>query len=195
LLEKHADKLILSISDTIRFSSTFRWALNDRNPDSIIPPLSILFLRSYITQDLFAIFQGHFNCRKNLYKHLFEFLQESLIDIKTHVWKLRSQEWKNWKTIHGVTKEDFKKYRQRYKNTSNLPTSSSLHRRDPRRVRSAIYINPQNDFRNYKNERDLLFILFSSSNFLHSGPFYDHIYKFSANHNTTVASKHVPFYV
>ncbi|GBC33961.2 hypothetical protein GLOIN_2v1780032 [Rhizophagus irregularis DAOM 181602=DAOM 197198] len=37
------------------------------------------------------------------------------------------------------------------------------------------YINPYNDFRNFKQHRDFLYILFSSSNFLHSGPFFKHL--------------------
>lgn len=44
-----------------------------------------------------------------------------------------------------------------------------------KRVHNHIYTNSFNDFRNFKLQKDFLFILFSSSNFLHSGPFFNHL--------------------
>ncbi|CAB4476810.1 unnamed protein product [Rhizophagus irregularis] len=62
---------------------------------------AILLMRSYVTQDLFNIFQAHFNTYKNISNILLPFLQITLVEIKTKVWKTRSMKWKDWKRTHG----------------------------------------------------------------------------------------------
>lgn len=61
--------------------------------------------------------------------------------------------------------------------------------------RDYVYTNPFNDFRNFKTSLDYLFILYTSSNFLHSGPFYNHLYSFNIDHRTSLPARFVPFYV
>lgn len=58
-----------------------------------------------------------------------------------------------------------------------------------------VYVNPLNNFRNYKNHNDLLFIIFSSSNFLHDGSFFTHLNDFPIISNVLIDYRHVPFYV
>ncbi|GET64968.1 ribonuclease H-like domain-containing protein [Rhizophagus irregularis DAOM 181602=DAOM 197198] len=95
--------------------------------------------------------------------------------IKSNIWKVRSNIWKDWKSANGLTKNDFKNYTKNF-HRNNQQTSSDefMLRREVRHRTTREYVNSHFDFRNYKNHTDLLFILFSLSNFLHSGPFYNH---------------------
>ncbi|PKY41145.1 hypothetical protein RhiirA4_454666 [Rhizophagus irregularis] len=75
----------------------------------------------------------------------------------------------------GLSKRSFKNYHKDFPRSNNNQAGiidSTIH---TRRNYENIYVNPYNDFRNFKLHKDFLYILFSSSNFLHSGPFYKHL--------------------
>ncbi|PKY53935.1 hypothetical protein RhiirA4_472439 [Rhizophagus irregularis] len=109
------------------------------------------------------------------------------------VWKLRSSTWKTWKLANGITKKQFKLYRQR-----RTPPMSPSRRRSARHFRSCEHRNSfTNHLRDYDNRADLMFIILSSSNFLHSGPFFHHIdNSLTIDSNIfAVSVRHVPFCV
>lgn len=148
----------MSISDTIKYSSTFLWALRKDRIPSEIPPDALLLVRSYMTADLYHIFRSHIDKQKSILSHLFEFLHICLMDFNMNIWKLRAQRWKTWKAEQGITKNDFKHYRQTYINssssTNNIITTTCSRRTRTRTVFN--YTNPYHDFHNYKNRSFLL---------------------------------------
>lgn len=159
ILNKDADKLNLCITDSIKYSSTFCWAFNTDLPMS---DDALLLLRSYVTEDLYKSFWIHFNHHKSAAKAVLKFMALSTDRIKSHVWNVRFQAWKQWKRQHNITKSSFKRYSQ---DRTNRGISSRSSRNSYRG-----YTCPQMDsFRNYYNRVDLLFIILASSNFLHSG--------------------------
>ncbi|PKY57390.1 hypothetical protein RhiirA4_478427 [Rhizophagus irregularis] len=174
LLNEHADKHSLLINDSIKYSKTFRWAF--RNED--LHPAALLLLKSYVSHDLVGIFRAHFNSIKTVKRFILPFLHTCSITFKTVIWKLRNEKWKALRDQLGLTKQSFKDYRKNLKTNRNnnnevVPSDFIL---NPRRYREFGYINPfNNNFRNFKLEKDFLFILFTSSNFLHSGPFFSHL--------------------
>ncbi|PKY59654.1 hypothetical protein RhiirA4_482587 [Rhizophagus irregularis] len=91
---------------------------------------------------------------------------------KALIWKKRNEKWKIQRELLGITKKSFTDYHKNFRNnTSTRSANNNIRNRN----RDFIYINPFNDFRNFKLQKDFLFILFSSSNFLHSGPFFKHL--------------------
>ncbi|PKY50670.1 hypothetical protein RhiirA4_467264 [Rhizophagus irregularis] len=174
LLNAHADKHSLLINDSIKYSKTFRWAF--RNED--LHPAALLLLKSYVSQDLVGIFRAHFNSIKTIIRFLLPFFYTCSITFKSVIWKSRNEKWKHLCDVLGLTKQSFKDYRKNLKSNRNhnndiRPSDFTL---DPRRNREFGYISPfNNNFRNFKLEKDFLFILFTSSNFLHSGPFFSHL--------------------
>ncbi|UZO02767.1 uncharacterized protein OCT59_021246 [Rhizophagus irregularis] len=97
------------------------------------------------------------------------------LQIKLDIWKVRNNIWKTIRSDWGLTKKHFIKYRETF--LTELRTLAAVRRTDPPipNDRERGYINPFNDFRNFKLDKDFLFILFSSSNFLHSGAFFTHL--------------------
>uniref|UniRef100_U9UUL7 Uncharacterized protein n=1 Tax=Rhizophagus irregularis (strain DAOM 181602 / DAOM 197198 / MUCL 43194) TaxID=747089 RepID=U9UUL7_RHIID len=91
ILTKNADKLSLCISDSVKYSKTFRWAY--------IHPSAVLLLRSYVTNDLYHIFRMHINKIKHIERLLLPFLHENSSYFKINIWKKRSKNWKNGKKI------------------------------------------------------------------------------------------------
>ncbi|PKK75231.1 hypothetical protein RhiirC2_773865 [Rhizophagus irregularis] len=89
-----------------------------------------------------------------------------------NIWKKRNEKWKIQRDLLGLSKKSFKEYHQTFRNNS-LSQSSSRNRH--RTIRDFNYVNPFNNFRNFKLSKDFLYILFSSSNFLHSGSFFTHL--------------------
>lgn len=172
LLRNHADKLSLVISDSVKFSPTFRWAY--RNEE--IHPVALLLLKSYITNDLVGIFRSHFNTSKTILRLLLPFMHTCSISFKSVIWQARNSKWKNLRSELGLSKASFKTY---YKDFKHLGASNNddIRQEDHsnRRARGSTYVNPFNDYRNFKLQKDFLFILFTSSNFLHSGPFFKHV--------------------
>lgn len=100
-------------------------------------------------------------------------------------------------TSVNISKQDFNRYRIIHPTPVMLSPSIEADV-SPRARRTQIFeydVNPHHDFRNYKSNMDYLYILFSSSNFLHSGPFFDHIDKFSPHHMSVMSFRHLLFYV
>ncbi|CAB5196506.1 hypothetical protein RhiirA5_415138 [Rhizophagus irregularis] len=89
-----------------------------------------------------------------------------------NIWKKRNEKWKIQRDLLGLTKKLFKDYHQTYRNN---PLSQPSSRNSQRNICDFNYTNPFNSFRNFKLSKDFLYILFSSSNFLHSGPFFTHL--------------------
>ncbi|PKC05193.1 hypothetical protein RhiirA5_378822 [Rhizophagus irregularis] len=174
LLNKQADKHSLIINDSVKYSKTFRWAFRNEP----IHPAAILLMKSYVTRDLVGIFRSHFNTIKTITTLLLPFIHHCSMTFKSDLWKLRNEKWKLLRTELGLTKKSFLNYR---KNITSDPLV--IHditpldsRRNPRKRKIFTYTNPFcNNFRNFKLEKDFLFILFTSSNFLHSGPFFNHL--------------------
>ncbi|CAB5095998.1 unnamed protein product [Rhizophagus irregularis] len=95
---------------------------------------------------------------------------------KSNIWKLRNEKWKALRDELNITKKSFKDYRKNFINERrNIGTSSVPNSSNRQHDREYGYINPFNDFRNFKLDKEFLFILFSSSNFLHSGSFFSHL--------------------
>lgn len=62
-LIKHADKASLTAPDTLKFSDTFGWCLNELTSSfsvQQIPFQGLLLLRSYVSMDLYNIFRLYF---------------------------------------------------------------------------------------------------------------------------------------
>ncbi|PKY59553.1 hypothetical protein RhiirA4_515610 [Rhizophagus irregularis] len=172
LLNTHADRLSLVISDSIKYSQTFKWAYRSEP----IHPVALLFLKSYISNDLLGIFRSHINTMKLILKIIMPYMQECSILIKMNIWKARNRKWKLLRDAWGITKSSFTKYREIF--SRHQRAAAALNRTlvvDNNREMERGYINPFNDFRNFKLDKDFLFILFSSSNFLHSGSFFSHL--------------------
>jgi hypothetical protein len=169
LLRREADKHSLIINDSIK---TFRWAY--RNED--IHPTALLLLKSYITTDMVGIFRSHFNKIETINRFILPFLHEASTTFKNNIWKKRNAIWKTVRSDMGLTKASFKNYyKLNRKSNNNLSDSSSSSNLNTQRHVDIGYINPFNDFRNFKLQKDFLYILFSSSNFLHSGSFFKHL--------------------
>ncbi|PKK76469.1 hypothetical protein RhiirC2_707376 [Rhizophagus irregularis] len=161
LLNIYAEKLISSIRDLVTHSNTFRWAYYSKH----IHPVALLLLKSYICNDLVEIFRSHIKSMKNIIKILFPFTQ-----------KYRNQLWKTTRDAWGLNKKAFLKYRELF--TSDQRVAAIISRTqviNNNRELERGYINPFNDFQNFKLDKDFLFILFSSSNILHSGAFFSHL--------------------
>ncbi|PKK77326.1 hypothetical protein RhiirC2_771468 [Rhizophagus irregularis] len=165
LLNIEADTLTSSIRDTVTNSNTFRWAFQSEQ----IHPVAFLLLKSYISNDLVGIFRSHLKSMKNIIKNLFPFIQICSLKFKIDIWKYRNQLWKTTRDAWGLNKKSFVKYREIF--TSDQRTAAVFSRTqiiNNNRDLERGYINPFNDFRNFKLDKDFFFILFSSSNFLHS---------------------------
>ncbi|PKY59297.1 hypothetical protein RhiirA4_481908 [Rhizophagus irregularis] len=172
LLNTHADRLSLVISDSIKYSQTFKWAYRSEP----IHPVALLLLKSYISNDLLGIFRSHINIMKHIIKIIMPYMQQCSILIKVNIWKARNQKWKLMRDAWGITKRSFTKYQDIF--PRNERAAAAFNRMldiDNNREMERGYINPFNDFRNFKLDKDFLFILFSSSNFLHSGSFFSHL--------------------
>ncbi|PKK71530.1 hypothetical protein RhiirC2_778276 [Rhizophagus irregularis] len=172
LLNYHGEKLTSSIYNSVTNSNTFRWAFQSEH----IHLVALLFLKSYISYDLVGIFCLHLKSMKNIIKILFPFIQICSLKFKIEIWKYRNQLWKTTRDAWDINKKSFIKYRETFTSDQRVAVAISRtqninNNRDLKRG----YINPFNDFRNFKLDRDLLFILFSSSNFLHSGAFFSHL--------------------
>lgn len=139
LLKKNADKLSLLITDSVKFSKTFRWVF--RNEE--IHPVTILMLKSFVTNDIIGIFKSHFNTQKTILRFLLPFIHDCNLMFKTRIWKIRNEKWKIQREFMGLTKKSFKDYHKTYRN--NMPTRL-LNNNNRRRDRNFIYINPFNDF-------------------------------------------------
>ncbi|PKY17728.1 hypothetical protein RhiirB3_430406 [Rhizophagus irregularis] len=168
LLNTHADKSLLLTNDSVKFSKTFRWAY--RNEE--IHPVAVLLLKSFVTNDIVGIFRSHFHSLKSIMKLLLPFIHECSILFKMNIWKKRNEKWKIHRELLGLTKKSFKEYYQTYRHNPSAQPSSRNRQRNNREFN---YSNPFNSFRNFKLSKDFLYILFSSSNFLHSGPFFTHL--------------------
>lgn len=95
----------------------------------------------------------------------------------------------------NLSKQDFKNYRTG-RVPDSFPSSSDTDRPSRDRPSNTFeYVNPHHDFRNYKINVDYLYILFSSSNFLHSGPFFNHLDVPSPSHNSVISFRHLLLYV
>ncbi|POG81469.1 hypothetical protein GLOIN_2v1868257 [Rhizophagus irregularis DAOM 181602=DAOM 197198] len=105
---------------------------------------------------------------KIILKFLLPYMHSCSLQIKLDIWKVRNNIWKTIRSDWGLTKKHFIKYRETF--LTELRTLAAVRRTDPPipNDRERGYINPFNDFRNFKLDKDFLFILFSSSNFLHS---------------------------
>jgi hypothetical protein len=124
---------------------------------------------------LVAIFKNHFNRSSSIKKLIFPFLQECSLLFKSELWQPRNILWKNKRDQMGLTKDSFRNYRKDHASNDahNIRPSNS---RTVRHNNTSPYFSSCiEDFRNFKLQSDLLFILFSSSNFLHSGSFYSHL--------------------
>ncbi|PKY44393.1 hypothetical protein RhiirA4_458686 [Rhizophagus irregularis] len=142
LIRQHANKHSLTITDSIRYSPTFRWAFRNEP----IHPVAILFLKSYVTNDLVGIFRNHFNTSKNMHKHLLPFMHECSITFKNDIWKVRNKRWKNRRSELGLTKRDFINYRKNFPSSSNTNVVGSVPNRQITRSNEHGYINPYNEF-------------------------------------------------
>ncbi|PKY59604.1 hypothetical protein RhiirA4_482478 [Rhizophagus irregularis] len=181
LLKLHADKLSLVITDSIKHSKTFRWAYRSEP----IHPVALLFLKSYITNDLVGIFRPHINTMKSIITLLMPYMHTCSLLIKTEIWKTRNQLWKIQRDNWGLSKKNFTKYRELYTRSQRAIAAANrpLIINEHNSIHERGYINPFNDFRNFKLDKDFLFILFSSSNFLHSGAFFSHLENVSFSDN------------
>ncbi|CAB4425901.1 unnamed protein product [Rhizophagus irregularis] len=119
-------------------------------------------------------------------------IAQSLIKSNT-IWKHRSTSWKQWKLSNGITKNHFKKYRQ----TSPIQRSHTTRTTEED-------VRPRSNIRTRSRHNSIiiiivqtLFIIFSSSNFLHSGTFFQHIdHSLSLDGRTSsIDNRHVEFYV
>lgn len=110
----------------------------------------------------------HWKLLEVYFFHLCNFAVIYLKLIYNEIWKEKRKDW-------SLDKKAFTNYRKNHgPNTDNLGvshTNGSHNNHD----REYGYISPFNDFRNFKLEKEFLFILFSSSNFLHSGSFLSHL--------------------
>lgn len=175
ILRKDADKLNLYITDSIKYSNTFRWSLRS---EETITDNAILLLRSYVSEDLYRSFRTHFNTYVATVKSSLKFMDLSGRLIKQKIWKVRSSAWKDKKRTLNITKRSFKQYQR----TSNNQNTRSF------RQRNFGYICPQTvSLRNYYNRADLIFVILASSNFLHNGLMFNQLsYNLSENVSTFV---------
>lgn len=79
LISRDADKLSLCITDSIKYSNTFRWLHTNQPPSEE----ALLLIRSYVSHDLFHIFKTHFNTQKRAHTALMAFLHTSMIQVKS----------------------------------------------------------------------------------------------------------------
>ncbi|PKY62352.1 hypothetical protein RhiirA4_526615, partial [Rhizophagus irregularis] len=144
LLNTHADRLSLVISDSIKYSPTFKWAIYRSEP---IHPVAILLLKSYISNDLLGIFRSHINTMKHIVKLILPYMQECSILIKMNIWTKRNRLWKTLRDAWGITKKSFTKYRDLF--SRNQRAVAAFNRPieiDNNREMERGYINPFNDF-------------------------------------------------
>uniref|UniRef100_U9UF10 Uncharacterized protein n=1 Tax=Rhizophagus irregularis (strain DAOM 181602 / DAOM 197198 / MUCL 43194) TaxID=747089 RepID=U9UF10_RHIID len=157
LLKSHADRLSLVISDSIKYSPTFRWAYRSEP----IHPTAFLLLKSYISNDLLGIFRAHINTMKHIVKLIMPYMHQCSILIKIHIWKARNQKWKALRDVWGITKKSFTKYRDIF--SRNQRIAAAFNRPvviDNNRDMERGYINPFNDFRNFKLDKDFYLFYF-----------------------------------
>lgn len=117
LIVSNGDSITLTYSDTIKYSETFNWVLHPTHfisSSTAFTPFVLLFLRGYVTNDLFNIFRKHFSSKQRSLHFIFQFMHHAATLFKTNLWKPRSAAWKEWKRAHNITKISFLTYRQRY---------------------------------------------------------------------------------
>lgn len=190
-LLEHGDQLTWSVKDSIHFSPIFRWTTQPFSIGNTIPFEIYLIARNYVPMSFYKLIRLHCSRQKLAFKVLFAWMKACLDEIKLHVWKPRSSLWKQWKQNHHLTKKDFKDYSKKFSRHVTLPRPLPR----PRSRAPSEYVNPLADFRNFKLSSDYLFILFTSSNFLHSGTFYNHLYSFNNSHNMVLPKHFTLFYV
>jgi hypothetical protein len=178
ILHKYADKLNLCITDSIKYSNTFRWSFGINEP---MTDYAILLLRSYVSEDLFRTFRVHFNSQGATIKAILKFMEIAVRLIKSNIWKVRSAAWKEKKHMLQLTKRSFKQYQR---------DPRSRITRTPRR-RNFGYICPQTvSLYNNFNRSDLIFIILASSNFLHSGVLFNQLSYDLSEDISTYSSPH-----
>ncbi|GET65650.1 hypothetical protein GLOIN_2v1790609 [Rhizophagus irregularis DAOM 181602=DAOM 197198] len=111
LIRQHTDKHSLIISDSVKYSPTFRWAF--RNEPSYTPGG-----RSYITNDLVSIC-NHFNTIKTILKRLLPFVHDCSNTFKTEIWKKCNDKWKIMRSDMGLSKRSFKNYHKDFPRSNN----------------------------------------------------------------------------
>jgi hypothetical protein len=146
------------------------WSRNDHFTLTPSHPL-YLFLHGFIPNDLIHPFTFHIKGHKKIKPLFLSFINNLSFDIRSSVWKNRNAKFKEWKKQNNLTKNSFKSYKHHKTNTQ----SSSKQNLDRNRRTN----NPSSFYTLADSLRQrssyVAFIYTTSSNFLHNGPWYNHI--------------------
>jgi hypothetical protein len=165
ILQTHADKLTVLIDNTANYTQLFKWTSRHTNSSIKNVPALEIFLLNLIPNDLVATFSAHISSQSVIKKLLLPFVYNLQMDIYNTIWKTRNDLFKQWKNANNISSKSFKNYKRTSHNTSINSQNRSRARRDA----YWTYSNPFNDYRNSYLPSDL-WIRFTSSNFLHNGP-------------------------
>jgi hypothetical protein len=168
LLLTHADNFDSQIISTLRMTHTFPWTRIPNFSLTSSHPLYLL-LHGFIPNDLSHAFTFHIKKYKTIKNLFLSFLTNLTNDIRLATWKKRNTLFKEWKHTNNITKSTFKNYRN-----SNSTTSLNTPSVQPRRSRQPEPFYTVSDSVRQRSAR-VAFVYATSSNFLHNGPWYNHL--------------------
>jgi hypothetical protein len=169
LLKTHADTLEILIDNTIRRTLTFAWTRIINFTLQPSHPL-YLFLHGFIPNDLIHTFTAHIKGYKKIKSLFLSFIHNLTFEIRSKVWKHRNILFKEWKKNNNITKKSFKNYKNtNNRNRRNIQNNPHYHRNP-----SPTTFFTLDDARRQISTH-VAYIYATSSNFLHNGPWYNHI--------------------
>jgi hypothetical protein len=126
-------------------------------------------------------FKIHINHHKSIKLLLLPFIYNLLKETKLTVWKECNKKFKVWKKDNNITKKTLRNYKQN--NKSNNSNSNSHTTNQTTQNIPFFTLHDGDSLCNRSNH--VAFIYATSSNFLHSGPWHNHICSIdlSANFN------------
>jgi hypothetical protein len=128
----------------------------------------LIFLLNYTPNELLAPFQAAIRSKERIKRLLLSFVHDLHVEIYNTIWKTRNSKFKEWKIFNNISKKTFQNYRRRQ--THNSPPSKDHSRRQPTQS-SWQYRCPYSDDRRTL-VITVMWIYFTSSNFLHNLPWY-----------------------
>jgi hypothetical protein len=173
ILTEHADSPPCIWQDSIRFCQLFSWT-RDQQTNVAHHRILLTFLLNYIPQELLVPFQAAIKSKKKIKRLLLNFVHDLHVDIYTTIWKLRCSYLKEWKVRNNITRKSFTSYRRHNKSDSSM----IINTHSLRAVRTSWqYRCPYDDDRRARDNK-VMWIYFTSSNFLHNLPWF-HFLDFS----------------
>ncbi|GES83764.1 ribonuclease H-like domain-containing protein [Rhizophagus clarus] len=205
IIRSAADTLQVDISNTFKTNPIFSWSFrsSDRYLPATTDHAFYLTCRGFVTNVFSSIFTKFFSAkiRRQSNKLLLQLFSELAIFLKQHIWKPRNLAFKRWKLERNITSKMLKyksknRPSKKWKRVTDIDNARNQlpNQRHPTTVQRPTLVqshievcnNHYNDLfsalnlTDFTNSKELIdarvaYIISTSSNFLHNGPWYNHL--------------------